>query len=223
MRRTRKRPWYKNPAWLVSIAAVLVALGLVLFFLLRSGGKKEPVVPDNPPVVDPTPAPDPTPTPDPDPEPDPDPTPQPSQGSYTEGEQTDGVWNLVLVNPWNPLPENFSVDIEPLDNTVGVDKRCYPQLQKMMGLLAERPQDLYLLMLPGFLLICILGVMIFCGLRGNRMDQKHCLRTIHSIRQKGPTTEEYNKELQEKGGVNMSIAMCMLVCYLIISWLPLFI
>lgn len=134
MRRTRKRPWYKNPAWLVSIAAVLVALGLVLFFLLRSGGKKEPVVPDNPPVVDPTPAPDPTPTPDPDPEPDPDPdpTPQPSQGSYTEGEQTDGVWNLVLVNPWNPLPENFSVDIEPLDNTVGVDKRCYPQLQKMM-------------------------------------------------------------------------------------------
>lgn len=126
MRRTRKRPWYKNPAWLVSIAAVLVALGLVLFFLLRSGGKKEPVVPDNPPVVDPTPAPDPTPTPDP------DPTPQPSQGSYTEGEQTDGVWNLVLVNPWNPLPENFSVDIEPLDNTVGVDKRCYPQLQKMM-------------------------------------------------------------------------------------------
>ena len=97
------------------------------------------------------------------------------------------------------------------------------QLQKMMGLLAERPQDLYLLMLPGFLLICILGVMIFCGLRGNRMYQKHCLRTIHSIRQKGPTTEEYNKELQEKGGVNMSIAMCMLVCYLIISWLPLFI
>ena len=76
MRRTRKRPWYKNPAWLVSIAAVLVALGLVLFFLLRSGGKKEPVVPDNPPVVDPTPAPDPTPTPTPvSPDPDEEPTP----------------------------------------------------------------------------------------------------------------------------------------------------
>ena len=101
---------------------------VVLFFLLRSGDKKEPEVPDNPPVEDPTPAPDPTPTPDPEPEP----TPDPSQGSYTEGEQTDGVWNLVLVNPWNPLPEDFSVDIEPLDNTRGVDKRCYPQLQKMM-------------------------------------------------------------------------------------------
>ena len=68
MRRTRKRPWYKNPAWLVSIAAVLIALGLVLFFLLRGGGKKEPVVPDNPPVVDPTPTPNPTPTPDPEPD-----------------------------------------------------------------------------------------------------------------------------------------------------------
>jgi D-alanyl-D-alanine carboxypeptidase len=124
MKRTQKRPWYRKPAWLVSIAAVLVALGVVLFFLLRSGDKKEPEVPDNPPVEDPTPAPDPTPTPDPEPEP----TPDPSQGSYTEGEQTDGVWNLVLVNPWNPLPEDFSVDIEPLDNTRGVDK----QLQKMM-------------------------------------------------------------------------------------------
>ena len=128
MKRTQKRPWYRKPAWLVSIAAVLVALGVVLFFLLRSGDKKEPEVPDNPPVEAPTPAPDPTPTPDPEPEP----TPDPSQGSYTEGEQTDGVWNLVLVNPWNPLPEDFSVDIEPLDNTRGVDKRCYPQLQKMM-------------------------------------------------------------------------------------------
>lgn len=38
----------------------------------------------------------------------------------------------MLVNPWNPLPDGFSVDIEPLDNTRGVDKRCYPQLQKMM-------------------------------------------------------------------------------------------
>lgn len=128
MKRTQKRPWYRKPAWLVSIAAVLVTLGVVLFFLLRSGDKKEPEVPDNPPVEDPTPAPDPTPTPDPEPEP----TPDPSQGSYTEGEQTDGVWNLVLVNPWNPLPEDFSVDIEPLDNARGVDKRCYPQLQKMM-------------------------------------------------------------------------------------------
>ena len=36
MKRTQKRPWYRKPAWLVSIAAVLVALGVVLFFLLYS-------------------------------------------------------------------------------------------------------------------------------------------------------------------------------------------
>ena len=34
MKRTQKRPWYRKPAWLISIAAVLVALGVVLFFLL---------------------------------------------------------------------------------------------------------------------------------------------------------------------------------------------
>ena len=30
-------------------------------------------------------------------------------------------------------------------------------------------------------------------------------------------------KLQEKGGVNVAIALCMLACYLIISWLPLFV
>ena len=133
MRRTqRRRPWYKNPALLAGIAAVLIALGLVLFFVLRGSGEKEPAVPDKPPVDEQTPEPEPTPEPTPEPDPEPEPQPQPSGESYTDGEQTDGVWNLVLVNPWNPLPEDFSVDIEPLDNTRGVDKRCYPQLQKMM-------------------------------------------------------------------------------------------
>ncbi len=132
--RTQKSPWYKNPYWLGGIALGVLVIALVLFLVLRGSGNKEPDVVDKPVVEEPTPTPDPEPTPEPEPEPEPEPDPEPTpiQGSYTEGEQTDGVWNLVLVNPWNPLPDGFFVDLEPLDGSRGVDKRCYPQLQKMM-------------------------------------------------------------------------------------------
>lgn len=51
--------------------------------------------------------------------------------SSVSEEQVDGKWNLLLVNPWNPVPDGFSVELENLDNG-SVDKRCYPQLQQMM-------------------------------------------------------------------------------------------
>ena len=117
----RKKPWYKNTAGICSIAAVVIALGVVLFFVLRDSGEKEPEVPDMPPVEEPTP----------EPEPAPNPPEEPEQTIFSQGEVTDGVWNLILVNPWNPMPENYSVELEEISGG-GVDKRCYPQLQKMM-------------------------------------------------------------------------------------------
>ncbi|MDO5095578.1 MAG: M15 family metallopeptidase [Peptostreptococcaceae bacterium] len=41
-------------------------------------------------------------------------------------------WNLVLVNPKNTLPEDFSVSLKELANGHVVDERVYPSLQKMM-------------------------------------------------------------------------------------------
>lgn len=43
-----------------------------------------------------------------------------------------GTWKLVLVNPWNPLPENHSIQTVELKNGLQVDERCYPDLQAMM-------------------------------------------------------------------------------------------
>ena len=42
------------------------------------------------------------------------------------------VWNLVLVNPWNPIPEDYSAELTQLRNNQAVDERCYPALQDMM-------------------------------------------------------------------------------------------
>ncbi len=42
------------------------------------------------------------------------------------------TWKLLLVNPWNSLPENYSIQTVTLKNGLQVDKRCYPDLQTMM-------------------------------------------------------------------------------------------
>ena len=41
-------------------------------------------------------------------------------------------WRLILVNPWNALPEDYEITLKQLDNGHAVDERCYPDLQEMM-------------------------------------------------------------------------------------------
>ncbi|QHI73962.1 D-alanyl-D-alanine carboxypeptidase family protein [Aminipila terrae] len=41
-------------------------------------------------------------------------------------------WNLILVNPWNKVPDNFGVELTKLKNGQSVDKRIYPELQEML-------------------------------------------------------------------------------------------
>ena len=40
-------------------------------------------------------------------------------------------WNLIVVNRWNEIPENYSVTLTELDNGQKVDSRIYPDLQEM--------------------------------------------------------------------------------------------
>lgn len=47
-------------------------------------------------------------------------------------ETADSEWNLILVNPWNKLPEGFEVKLTQLKNGHSVDERAYPDLQQMM-------------------------------------------------------------------------------------------
>ncbi|MCI8524645.1 MAG: M15 family metallopeptidase [Oscillospiraceae bacterium] len=44
----------------------------------------------------------------------------------------DADWALRLVNPWNALPQDYTVTLVQLRNGQAVDERCYPDLQAMM-------------------------------------------------------------------------------------------
>lgn len=48
---------------------------------------------------------------------------------YIESTQT--PWNLTVVNGWNTLPEDYSVELTELANGQKVDSRIYPALQQM--------------------------------------------------------------------------------------------
>ena len=40
-------------------------------------------------------------------------------------------WNLIVVNQWNKIPDNYSVTLTELSNGHKVDSRIYPDLQEM--------------------------------------------------------------------------------------------
>lgn len=57
-------------------------------------------------------------------------------------------WNLIVVNRWNELPEDYSVELTELSNGQKVDSRIYPYLQKMFD--AARTEDVYPVVREGY-------------------------------------------------------------------------
>lgn len=51
--------------------------------------------------------------------------------------QLSGDWNLILVNPWNPLPDDYQISLTSLPNGHSIDSRCYPALTEMMNACRE--------------------------------------------------------------------------------------
>ena len=57
-------------------------------------------------------------------------------------------WNLIVVNAWNELPEDYSVELTELSNGQKVDSRIYPYLQEMFD--AARAEGVYPVVREGY-------------------------------------------------------------------------
>ena len=57
-------------------------------------------------------------------------------------------WNLMVVNRWNEIPEDYSVTLTELPNGQKIDSRIYPDLQEMLD--AAREEGLYLIVVEGY-------------------------------------------------------------------------
>lgn len=57
-------------------------------------------------------------------------------------------WNLMVVNRWNELPEDYEVELVELSNGKEVDERIYPYLQEMFD--AAREEGIYPIVREGY-------------------------------------------------------------------------
>ena len=51
--------------------------------------------------------------------------------------QVEADWRLLLVNPWNALPEGYEMDLVTLSNGLKVDQRIYEDLEAMLSACRE--------------------------------------------------------------------------------------
>lgn len=71
-----------------------------------------------------------------------------SRLSNTHEIQVPEEWNLIVVNRWNELPEDYDVELTELSNGQMVDSRIYPYLQEMFD--AGRTEGVYPVVREGY-------------------------------------------------------------------------
>ena len=57
-------------------------------------------------------------------------------------------WNLIVVNRWNEIPEDFFISLTELSNGQSVDSRIYPYLQEMFDV--AREDNIYPIVREGY-------------------------------------------------------------------------
>ena len=102
----------------------------------------------------------------------------------------------------------------------------YPTIEEMVVIsqMLSKDPGLYLeICIPMLCLLLMLVVMIFCGVRGNKMYMKHCVKMVRTVKAAN-VGDSPNMTLDSRGGVNTSIAVCMFVCYfLLVNVVPMLI
>jgi D-alanyl-D-alanine carboxypeptidase len=66
----------------------------------------------------------------------------------TQNYANETAWNLTLVNKWNPIPQNYELELTELANGELVDERIYPALQEMFD--AARNANIYPVVASGY-------------------------------------------------------------------------
>lgn len=117
-RRYKRSHLYRLVCFLFPISAFLFAVAVCMVAFLPGEDKPAEPLTVNIPVSNESTQNDPTQT-----------APEPSAMSEPIAA---GTWKLLLVNPWNSLPENYFIQTVTLKNGFQVDERCYPDLQAMM-------------------------------------------------------------------------------------------
>lgn len=130
---------------------------------------------------------------------------------------------LFILNTFVSL--NFSTPLLlQLYEQAGVSTSIYPSYEDLMKVTELvyllDPGRIILLFTPLITLFVQGIIMLYCGFSGNRLYYHHCVESIRRLKAEYTIPAEYDKALQENGGINVSLALCLLICYSIIIYLP---
>lgn len=95
------------------------------------------------------------------------------------------------------------------------------QIEKLMELIEKLPSyQVTLMAVPALIFLTQLILMLVFGFSANRMYLKHCIGKIGAIRKETTRPSDNAVRMQEEGGVNLSLAVCLGICYFILSYIP---
>lgn len=123
----------------------------------------------------------------------------------------------------NPLVYSLMDQIGMDTNAVKAGS-LYPsssQIIEMCQIIVKEPVMYIKIAAPVLCLTIMFVIMILVGINANKMYMKHCVKIIQKIKLSVPAGD-VGANIDEKGGVNLPIGICMLVCYMLISNIPLF-
>ena len=125
----------------------------------------------------------------------------------------------IQQNLWYPL---YNTLMTQAGISSGTASPTTEQMARLYALLYSLPSSQMLLFFtPTLLTVLQLVLMFVFGFIGNKLYLKHCLSSVLRIRQSTAVPADIPLRLQEQGGVNMSIAVCFAICYMILMYLPL--
>ena len=123
---------------------------------------------------------------------------------------------------------NYSIPItREIFSQIGIDilrvtPDYYQMLQAAQILSSYSAGDIFLVAVPMIASLIQFGIQIFCGIQGNKLYCTHCIRKAKKIQAQTSGQEDYHNHLQSEGGVNMAVTICLLICYMLLNWLPRF-
>ncbi len=92
------------------------------------------------------------------------------------------------------------------------------QILAISNLAAQDTWNMIRISSPFLMLLAILAVMIFVGLRGNKMYMNHCVAAIQIWKIEAEDGEPL-VSLDDKGGVNSMVSLCVVLCYFVVRTL----
>lgn len=104
---------------------------------------------------------------------------------------------------------------------LGSSAPTYEQMFEVSELLLQLPaQQIFLFCVPSILLLIKFIIMLVVGFNGNKWYLDNCIEKVNQIQKNSSDSIKTSIQFKEQGGVNTSLAICMMICYLIVMYLP---